>query len=102
MELKLTVLDRLALQSSLPKEGNIVEMITLDSIAERIKLTSADVEKSSLETTDNGGVHVKDNFEIDVTLNDTEIATINELFNKLSEQDKFPSYFLGVYKQLNK
>ena len=101
MKLNLLVLDRLSLNSVMPKTGTIIEMITSESVSEKLKVSTADIEKSGLKS-DDKGMTVKDNFSIEIGFNETEIAFIKDALIKLDKSGKFPSYLLAVHTQLNK
>ena len=100
MKLNLSILDRLSLNAVLPKEGSVLEMITSESVSDKVKLSTDDIEKSGL-TNVGQGVNVKDNYSIEVELNGPEVTILKDTLKKLDDAKTFPSYLLGIYKQVN-
>lgn len=99
--MKLTIIDRLYLQSILPQKGKMIEMLLVDSITKAIRFTAIEIAEYELSDTEMGVAFnsLKDEAKpFDFTI--AELEVIKQSCQKLDEQGEVMSKMLPLFNKV--
>lgn len=98
--MKLKVLDRLAVVSVLPVQGNFITLSVAMEIREKVKFGDAERQRLSLNVAPNGGMgwNPAADVTVEFTFTDTEKALIQKAFRDLDAKSQLNADHLGAFK----
>lgn len=88
--MKLTIKDRILIPEILPEYGNMVDMILVRSIQEKVKITSKDIDDYEIVSKDNGNITwngAKDT-GTEIEFEKSEIGILKRSYQKLNDEEK--------------
>ncbi|GAB1464114.1 hypothetical protein [Pedobacter sp.] len=102
--MKVSILERLQIQSIVPKEGDVVSLIHIKDILSKVEITAKEAEECELKHHDNGMVtfNPEKAIVIDVKLNVEQIIIIKAVLNKKNEEKSLRLELLDLYQKFEK
>lgn len=101
--MKLTIYDRIILKEIMPDCGNMLQMILMESICNKAKITAKDIDKYSIkEFPDTGEIqwdNVIDDGE-EFSLENAEIEFMKSRYNELDKAGKITPRILPLCKKI--
>lgn len=102
--MKLLLSDRIILNFTdlLPKKGKFEEMVAVEDIAKKVKLTQEDFKKYNIRTNENGAI-VCDSTEeeFDYEFTELELAAIKKALKNAEEKGELFRDYLHLYRLFN-
>lgn len=96
---KFTLSDRINIVQILPQKDNFERLIIREEILDMVKITSAEIEKHQIQTSDAGGVSWKDNgASWDYDFNGTQANYLRDNLKNLSEKKELDAALINIYK----
>ena len=102
--MKLSILDRLAIQRATSKaKGTFTALILAESIEDSIKITKEDLELYTIKNMENGGIQWDGNADnenqIDLEFDDNEVELIRSGFVEIEKAGEATRDLLKTYKK---
>lgn len=100
--MKLNLKERILLNSLLAEKGNFVEMILIEEIKNKIKVTSEDIKTCEIKQSENGGIVWNekgfDEIEYDFTIEEKNI--LKDTFKRLDDDKAITTDNFSVCKKI--
>lgn len=91
--MNLTVKDRILLPEILPESGNMVEMILVKSIQQKVTITAKEIDYYKIHVNENGNTtwNGEKDTGTDIKFENSEIEILKSAYNKLDSEKKITS-----------
>lgn len=91
--MNLTVKDRILIPEILPESGNMVEMIIVRSIQQKVSLTAKDIDYYDIKVGENGNTtwDGEKDTGTDIEFENSEIGVLKDAYKKLDSEKKITS-----------
>lgn len=102
--MKLTILERLQIQTIIPKEGDVVTLIHVKDILDKVQITSEEAVACDLKQEENGMVtfNIEKSAIKDVKFNVEQTILIKGVLQKKSDEKKLHLELLDLYQKFEK
>ena len=96
----LSIVNRISLRVNLPKIGGSVALSLKESIVDKIKITSDEIEKYELKDAERGIQMSKDGLaaEFDIDFSDPELDLIKKHLRKMDDEEKLNDAAYALFK----
>lgn len=99
--MKLSVMERIALLSLLPKEGNLITLKIIRDLQNSISFNEKEIKEIKLRVEDNRYVWDK-NIDSEIEIGEKATEVILDVFKKLDEENKINMQILELYERFSK
>ena len=99
--MKLSLVNRIILSSSLPKEGKFETLIILEDVKNKVKITQEELAEYEIKSLETGGLSWNEkgvSAELEVTFTEAEKGEIVKILKKMSEEEKLTTDHVPLYK----
>jgi hypothetical protein len=100
MKVGLTVLERMAVLSTLPKEGSFITLKVLREMIQRVGFTAEELKKFEIKEKEGKAEwNIKGNDPVEFEFSDIELDIIRKQFKKLDSENKLVQEMFSTYEK---